>query len=256
MLVSLRNALYDAVGENAPDARVGVAFSGGVDSALLAKICSDLGKEVVLITIGFPGSHDIDFSKSIASMLGLTQSINEIDEADFRSNLEHVRQVVKCGNTSHIENCLAYLYIASAAKQRGLNIVLSANGCDELFCGYNGYRLVYDDGPDALRKLMEEKIANEYLLVGELAEIAKEFGVTVRQPFLDTKFVSFAKTIPLEFKITGAEDMQRKHILRQVALQMGVPKESAMKPKKALQYGSLIHKNFQKAQKGLRGNSD
>jgi len=256
LLVSLRKALYDVVGENAPDVRVGVAFSGGVDSALLAKICSDLGKQVVLITIGFPGSHDIDFSKSIALILGLTQRIAEIGEADFRSNMEHVRQVVKCTNNSHIENCLAYLYIASAAKQQGLNNVLSANGCDELFCGYNGYRLAYNDGPNALRKLMEEKIANEYLLMGEIAEIAKEFGVTVRQPFLDPKFVSFAKTIPFEFKITGSEDMQRKHILRQVALQMGVPKESAMKPKKALQYGSLIHKNFQKTQRGLRRNSD
>jgi asparagine synthase (glutamine-hydrolysing) len=256
LLVSLRKALYDVVGENAPDVRVGVAFSGGVDSALLAKICSDLGKQVVLITVGFPGSHDIDFSKSIALILGLTQRIAEIGEADFRSNMEHVRQVVKCTNNSHIENCLAYLYIASAAKQQGLNNVISANGCDELFCGYNGYRLAYDDGPNALRKLMEEKIANEYLLMGEIAEIAKEFGVTVRQPFLDPKFVSFAKTIPFEFKITGSEDMQRKHILRQVALQMGVPKESAMKPKKALQYGSLIHKNFQKTQRGLRRNSD
>jgi asparagine synthase (glutamine-hydrolysing) len=40
--------------------------------------------------------------------------------------------------------------------------------------------------------------------------------------------------------------MTRKHILRQVALSVGVPEESAMKPKKALQYGSLIHKYFKK----------
>jgi len=40
--------------------------------------------------------------------------------------------------------------------------------------------------------------------------------------------------------------MVRKHILRKVALEIGVPEESAMKPKKALQYGSSIHKNFKK----------
>ncbi|MGI0038084.1 MAG: asparagine synthase C-terminal domain-containing protein [Nitrososphaera sp.] len=256
MLVSLRNALYDAVTESTPDSRVGVAFSGGVDSALLAKICSDLGKEVVLVTVGFPGSHDIDFSKRIALMLGLTQRITEIDEGDFRIRLEQVRQTIQCTNTSHIENCLAYLYIASAAKQEGLNTVLSANGCDELFCGYNGYRLAFDDGPNALSKLMDEKIANEYLLVEEISAVARQFGVTVKQPFLGAKFVAFAKTIPFELKITGSDDMQRKHILRQVALEVGVPKESAMKPKKALQYGSLIHKNFQKARGGLRRNSD
>jgi asparagine synthase (glutamine-hydrolysing) len=40
--------------------------------------------------------------------------------------------------------------------------------------------------------------------------------------------------------------MIRKHILRQSALELGVPEESAMKPKKALQYGSCIDKYFKK----------
>ena len=241
--------------DSTDDPNVGVAFSGGVDSALLAKICSDLGKKVVLITVGFAGSHDIDFSRSIASMLGLTQKVTEIDESDFRAKLGHVRKIIRCTNTSHIENCIAYLYIVSAAKQERLRTVLSANGCDELFCGYNGYRLVFDNGPDALSKLMEEKIANEYQLMEEISTVTREFGVAVKQPFLCPKFVEFAKTIPFELKITGSGDMQRKHVLRQVALQVGVPAESAMKPKKALQYGSLIHKNFQRAQ-SLRRNSD
>jgi len=32
--------------------------------------------------------------------------------------------------------------------------------------------------------------------------------------------------------------------LREAALSLGVPRESAMRPKKALQYSTLIHKNF------------
>ena len=40
--------------------------------------------------------------------------------------------------------------------------------------------------------------------------------------------------------------MIRKHIIRRLALDIGVPQEAAMKPKKALQYGSLIHKYFTK----------
>ena len=48
------------------------------------------------------------------------------------------------------------------------------------------------------------------------------------------------------------DDMIRKHILRRIALALGVPEESAMKPKKALQYGSSIHKYFKKIE-GRRG---
>ena len=59
---------------------------------------------------------------------------------------------------------------------------------------------------------------------------------------LSRKFIDYAKTIPLEYKIKGQDDLLRKHILREVAIRIGVPKEAAMQPKKAIQYGSLIHK--------------
>jgi asparagine synthase (glutamine-hydrolysing) len=248
VLHDLKWALYDAVSENVPEAKVAVAFSGGVDSCLLAKICHDLGKQVVLVTVGFPGSHDIGFAKGIASKIGMEHKTLEIKNySDFQENLRRIRQVIKCENTSHIENCIAYFYICKLAKQNdGLTTVLSANGCDELFCGYDGYRRVYSGGEAAIMKLLDEKIANEFTLVAEIAAVAGQLGVAVRQPFLSEKFIEFAKTIPVDKKIKGPDDMTRKHILRQTALSIGVPEESAMKPKKALQYGSLIHKYFKK----------
>jgi asparagine synthase (glutamine-hydrolysing) len=95
-------------------------------------------------------------------------------------------------------------------------------------------------------KMMGEKITNELELVAEISNISRQFGVEVRQPFLSEKFVRFAKSIPIERKIKGPNDMIRKHALREAAMKIGVPRESAMKPKKALQYGSLIHKHFKR----------
>lgn len=246
MLPDLKDALYGAVSDNVREARIAVAFSGGVDSSLLAKICRDLGKEVTLLTVGFPGSHDIGFAGNIASKMGMDHKVLEIDHQDFRKNLAQVRQAIKCENTSHIENCIAYYYISKLAKQHNLDIVLSANGCDELFCGYDGYRRAYSSGDSAIMKMMDEKIANEFTLMSEISIVAGQFGVAVRQPFLSRKFIEFAKTIPIDQKIKGPDDMTRKHILRQAALSIGIPEESAMKPKKALQYGSSIHKFFKK----------
>jgi asparagine synthase (glutamine-hydrolysing) len=242
----LKKAIYNVVTENVPESRIAVAFSGGVDSSLLAKICQNIGKQTALLTVGFAGSHDIMFSKQIATKLGLEQKILEINYSDFQRDLVGVRKLIKCENVSHIENCIAYFYICQLAQQNGLQVVLSANGCDELFCGYNGYRAVYDKGANAIMNLMDEKIGNELTLMREIALVASEFGVQMRQPFLSKKFVEFSKTIPIDQKIRGPDDMIRKHILREVALLMELPKESAMKPKKALQYGSLIHKNFKK----------
>jgi len=250
-VTDLKEALYEAVRESVPEMEVAVAFSGGVDSSLLTKICTDLGKKITLLTTGFRSSHDIGFSKLIASKMGIKQQIAEIDPDGFRESLHSVRQVVRCENTSHIENCIAYLYISRLAKQNGQNIVLSANGCDELFCGYNGYRMIYGRGDAAIMKFMEEKLANEYALMVEIAAVAGQYGVQIRQPFLSKNFIEFAKSVPINQKIIGPDDMTRKHALRQIALAIGIPQESAMKPKKALQYGSQIDKYFKRIRSSL-----
>ena len=246
-MIALRQALYDVVSENISEMpRVAVAFSGGVDSSLLAKICHQLMKQVVLVTVGFSGSHDINFSKGIASKIGIEHKVYEIDYGDFEENLQRIQQTINCENTSHIENCMAYFYICRLAKQNHLDVVLSANGCDELFCGYDRYRGVYRGGLAEIDALMDQNIANEFDLMEEIKIVAAQLDVQVRQPFLSPRFIQFAKTIPIDQKIKGPNDMIRKHILRRVALEVGVPEESAMKPKKALQYGSAIHKYFKK----------
>jgi asparagine synthase (glutamine-hydrolysing) len=256
LLIALRQALYDAVYETTSEIpRVAVAFSGGVDSSLLAKICHQhLKKQVTLVTIGFSNSHDINFSKSMASKMGMDHKIYEIDCGDFEEKLQRIRQAINCENTSHIENCVGYFYICRLAKQNRLNVVLSANGCDELFCGYDRYRSAYSRGGEPeISKLMDNNIANEFALMGEIKIVAAQLGVQVLQPFLSQRFIQFAKTIPIEQKIKGPDDMTRKHILRRIALAVGVPEESAMKPKKALQYGSSIHKSFKKIERRSGG---
>jgi asparagine synthase (glutamine-hydrolysing) len=256
LIDSLRQALCDAVSKSISEVpRVAVAFSGGVDSSLLAKICTGyLKKQVTLVTIGFSGSHDIIFSRTIAAKMGMDKDyrVYEIDYCDFEENLRRIREAIRCNNTSHIENCIAYFYICRVAKDNDVNMVLSANGCDELFCGYDKYRRTYDEGEAAMNRLMDRTLSNEFALIEEIKTVACQLGVQVRQPFLSQSFIEFARTIPTDQKIHGRGDRIRKHILRQTALDLGVPDESAMKPKKALQYGSSIHKCFKQIERKSR----
>ena len=53
--------LQIAIKDTVSDKKIGIAFSGGVDSSLLAKLCTDLNYDVILLTIGFQNSHDILF---------------------------------------------------------------------------------------------------------------------------------------------------------------------------------------------------
>lgn len=224
---------------------IGIAFSGGIDSSLLAKISKNIYKEkVILLTIGFPFSHDLEFSKKIANQLDIIHYIYEVDNKEFNQILRKVIDGIECNNISHIENCIAFYLISNLAYQKGCKLILTANGFDELFCGYDKYRQILPLGEDALENFMEMKITNELTLVREIDIFSKEFDVKIKQPFLTPNFIDFAKKIPFTKKIHNPNDRIRKHILRELAVSLQVPIESAMKPKKALQYGTLIHKNL------------
>ena len=259
MLISdqLTQILYSTVEEftNHSD-KVVIAFSGGVDSSLLAKICKDLGKQVHLVTIGFANSHDIIFSKSVSKSLSLAMNhiAYEIKEGDILDDIKFVKSKLSCNVLSHIENCIAFFQIGKIIKYHELgDSFLTANGFDELFCGYDRYRSYYQSGgKESVTTYMEEKLTNEDNMMKEISHVIAELNIYSYQPFLSKAFVKYAKSIPMEYKINGQDDMLRKHILREVAMRIGVPKEAAMHPKKAIQYGSMIHKYLLKNKSSLK----
>ncbi len=228
---------------------IGVSFSGGVDSSLLAKIAKDFGYDIMLLTMGFEDSHDVEFSKTMAKTLGIRHEIELISEQTFSDVARKISDMINVDNLSWNENCIAFYYVAKLAKKHNIFKVMTANGIDELFCGYNSYRDFIPEGEDAIVGLMKEKLDNEIRMMNVVNQITLEFGVQIVQPFLSEKFIEFAKTVPLEQKIKDKDDLMRKHIVRKLSLSIGIPEESALKQKKAMQYGSLIHKNFLKVKK-------
>jgi asparagine synthase (glutamine-hydrolysing) len=252
-LSGLEKGLYDVTVQSLESVKesktMGISFSGGVDSSLLAKIAKDLGYDVILLTMGFEDSHDVEFSKTMAKILGIRHEIELISENTFSDVARKISDMLNVDNLSWNENCIAFYYVAKLAKKHNISKVITANGIDELFCGYNSYRDFIPEGEEAVIGLVKEKIDNEVRMMKAVNQVTSEFGVQIVQPFLSEKFIEFAKTVPLEHKIKDKDDLMRKHIVRKLALSIGVPEESALKQKKAMQYGSLIHKNFLKVKK-------
>jgi len=245
----LLDEMQNAVKETVSDKKVGVAFSGGVDSTLLAKLVKDMEHDIHLLTIGFQDSHDINFAKEVNQLLNFPHSISEIDPEKFKEVSEKIHRIIKSDNLSWNENSIAFYYVAELAQKNGLRTVVTANGIDELFCGYNSYREAIEKGEDEVVKMMNDKLKNEKEMMVAINAVTAEFGVTMIQPFLLPNFIEYAKKIPISEKIHGQDDMQRKHPIRELAMDYGVPKVAAQKQKKALQYGSQIHKSLLKSRK-------
>lgn len=238
LLENIKNSIFETVKEK----KIGVAFSGGVDSTLISKICSDMNYDITLLTIGFPESHDILFAKEVNEHLKYPHHVLEIDSDTFSDISLKINQTIKTDNLSWNENCIAFYYVSKLANSLDLDTVVTANGVDELFCGYNAYREAFSGGKSQINEVMLAKLDNELKMMKAVNLISSEFGVQILQPLLSQKFIEYAKTVPISEKIHDSEDLYRKHIIRKLASEINVPEISCTKRKKALQYGSKIHK--------------
>jgi len=220
---------------------IGVAFSGGVDSSLLAKLCKDASINTTLLTVGFVNRKDIEVSTEVAGMLGLRLCYNFVPLEELEDGLRTVLAKTKFDRMVSFENCVCFYYVFRLASRQGLKTVISANGLDELFCGYSVYKTRYGD--EALMKgLMRNLVEVAKKDKAEMDKLAQLFSIDYMCPFMSEEFVDFAMQIPLNYKIKGSDDEVRKHVLRDVALNVGVPPQAALRPKKAFQYSSGVHK--------------
>lgn len=225
---------------------VGLIFSGGVDSTILANLLKKEHDElnVNLYTVGAESSKDLIYSRKIAKQLNIPLETIVIDENIVKENLIPVLEAVEEPNLMKIGVGMTLYLATKRASEDHFSVVLSGQGADELFGGYNRYLNTFkENGPKSVEIDLINDIKHAYKVNFERDDkIANSNGVELRIPYLDETLVNFSFKIPILYKIQSSEDKLRKRILRDIALDIGLDEEITMRPKKAAQYGSGIHK--------------
>ena len=123
------------------DVPVGVFLSSGIDSNALVALAStlDVG-EINTFSIAFPGesADEGPLAQRSASHFGTTHHEWSIDG---RVGRELFEQFVSAADQPSIDGLNTYA-VAKLARDRGLKVVLSGIGGDELFGGYKSFRRV------------------------------------------------------------------------------------------------------------------
>lgn len=217
-----------------------LAFSGGLDSTIIACLARDL-TQLRAYTVGFPLSKDMENAREAAEMLGLRWRGLLLDDSILLK--EAAEFLWFFPGTDPVSLSFELPLWALMRRCREVS-VLAGQGADELFGGYARYEGLHGRAlSDALDRdfvtLMERTLPRE-------AEMARLNGKRLRLPYCDLGFLSVALAIPPEERIGP----RRKELLRRVAESLSLPKVLVDRPKKAAQYGSGVMPRLKEIARG------
>jgi asparagine synthase (glutamine-hydrolysing) len=230
---------------------VAVAFSGGVDSSIVAVLAENVGLDVQLVSVGLEGQREVLFAEKAAEALGLPLHLQTYTVGELEQTLAEVLWLTE--EPHAINACIAvpFYWLAETASKLGYPILLAGQGADELFGGYQRYLTEYSrSGAEAVEQKMFSDIENAYRANFQRDnQVCSYHGVELRLPFIDRDVVDFALRLPLRLKIDSVEDKLRKRVLRRVAHNLEIPSFMADKRKKAVQYTTGVTKALQRLAK-------
>lgn len=239
LLVELKEAIERAVEEACRGERVGVLFSGGLDSSLIAFLAKRHALNVELFTAGMADSPDVSWAAKVAAELGLPLNVSVLNEGKVLALYSAVEEMMP-GGLLKVELGVPLLACCREAKRRKVRILLSGSGAEELFGGYQRHWEAYEKGQDVAAMLREELEALPHGDVARNEAVARSEGLEVRCPLLDEEVARLAGMVPIGEKF--ADVGQKKGVLRRMARELGVPEAACGRQKQALQYGSGVHK--------------
>ncbi|MDT0646163.1 asparagine synthase B [Zunongwangia sp. F260] len=218
-LAKLRESLIAATKKRLmADVPLGVLLSGGLDSSLTSSIAARLlegtGKKLHSFSIGLDETApDLIAARKVAEFLGTehTELYFTVEEG-----IEILKKLVwhlETYDVTSIRASTPMYFLSKGIKDKGVKVVLSGEGADEIFGGY----LYFKNAPspeefqkETIRRV--QRLATADCLRADKSTMAH--GLEARVPFLDKQFLKTAiETEPKE-KMPSTYDGVEKYILR------------------------------------------
>jgi asparagine synthase (glutamine-hydrolysing) len=148
------------------------------------------------------------------------------------SAIEETIKILKNFNSIEIRNSVVMYLALQSIKEKGFNSIMTGDGADELFAGYNFFL-----------KMKESQLDQELKRIWEVMhfptkKIAHDLKIKVESPFLNEKIIDLAKSIPVNLKVREeGNTIYGKWILRKI-FEEKIPKTIVWRKKSPMQDGA------------------
>ena len=211
---------------------IAVAFSGGVDSALVAELL-----DAPLYVVGFPDSHDVEAARTAADAMGRELTVVELEPSDLEHAVPEVARAIGRTNAMDVQIALPLYLVGERVAADGFDALAVGQGADELFGGYEKVvRLDHRVAAETVRGAVREGIRSLPEQLPRDVLTIEATGLEPVAPLLDDAVVEAALRLPDDLL---ADEDERKRGFRRVAARQ-LPADVANRQKKAVQYGSLV----------------
>jgi asparagine synthase (glutamine-hydrolysing) len=144
------------------DVPLGALLSGGVDSsAVVALMARASSRPVKTFSIGFQNAdfNETDFARQVAERFG-TEHHELIVKPDFERTLDHLTHMLE---EPFADSSILPTYFVSRLARQHVTVVLTGDGGDELFAGYDRYwvnlrRRIFDRIPPWAGRLYRKSV--------------------------------------------------------------------------------------------------
>lgn len=214
---TIRKLLTEAVAKRLySDRPIGFFLSGGLDSSLVLSIATHiLGKDnIECFSIGLQNSEDVKYAKMVTQHLGIKK--HHCVEFTIEEGIDSIKKVIERIESYDVTTIRAsvpqYLLAKYIKNNTNIKVLLSGEGADELFGSYRYFRDAPTDEEferESIRLLdnlyMYDNLRSDRTTAG--------FGLELRVPFLDKRFVSYIKQLSTHYK-RNSRNVMEKLILR------------------------------------------
>jgi len=236
--------LLESLAETPPE-DYALAFSGGLDSTLVAHAAKENGLRPELITVGLKGQAELEHARRVAKELGLDITVRELSQSEIIDRLGEVVETVESNDPTVIGHSVPLFFVCEVAEEMGMGHLLVGQLSDELFAGYGRFEelALKHHFLEARKEVLRSVLAAATNDFEPGDKLAVSHRLDLQSPFAYLPLVDYALSIPISLKLRLVGDgVVRKYILRRLAASWKLPESVVNRPKKAVQYSTGVQK--------------